>query len=78
MSIFPVPLRLIDKAIIHAVKKNHIKTNESTIKIAAPRGQAVEPRMFLGSFLYEVGLEWLAFTFVVRFCAIHLDRQIML
>ncbi len=24
-----------------------------------------EPRMFLGSFLYEVGLEWLAFTFLM-------------
>ena len=31
-------LRLIDMTIIHASKKHHTKTNESTIKTAAPRG----------------------------------------
>ena len=30
--------RLIDKTIICAAKKYHIKTHESTIKTAAPRG----------------------------------------
>ena len=33
-----LPLTLIDRAIIIAAEKDDLKTNESTIKTAAPRG----------------------------------------
>ena len=36
-----LPLTLIDRAIIIAVEKDDLKTNESTIKTAAPCGRCV-------------------------------------
>ena len=38
MSMYPVTFQNDRLTIICAVKKDHIKTNESTIKTAAPRG----------------------------------------